>query len=109
MSNTVIARGRSPRSILAAFLGCLSFVLSCGRGSAADSGVGLSGLATRFDSTADTVYARVEGPVPATAARRLIEELRIAPEADDTSLFTEVFEFDVDPAGRFLVYDRRIV
>jgi len=84
----------------------LGLLVSCQRGPAADSGAGLAGLATRFDSTADTVYARVEGAVPATAARRLIEELRIAPEADDTSLFTEVSEFDVDPAGRFLVYDR---
>jgi hypothetical protein len=82
---------------------CLGLLASCQRGPAADSD---AGLATRFDSTADTVYARVEGAVPATAARRLIEELRIAPEADDTSLFTEVSEFDVDPAGRFLVYDR---
>lgn len=86
--------------LVAALLG------ACQRGTAADRGAGLAGLATRFDSTADTVYARVEGAVPATAARRLIEELRIAPEADDTSLFTEVFEFDVDPAGRVLVYDR---
>ena len=84
----------------------LGLLVSCQRGPAADSGAGLAGLATRFDSTADTVYARVEGAVPATAVRRLIEELRIAPEADDTSLFTEVSEFDVDPAGRFLVYDR---
>jgi hypothetical protein len=84
----------------------LGLLASCQRGPAADSSAGLAGLATRFDSTADTVYARVEGAVPAPAARRLIEELRIAPEADDTSLFTEVSEFDVDPAGRFLVYDR---
>jgi hypothetical protein len=85
---------------------CIAVLAACDRGAAADPGAGLAGLATRIDSTADTVFARVEGAVPETAVRRLIEELRIAPEAEDTSLFTEVFEFDVSTSGRFLVYDR---
>lgn len=90
---------------LAAVLLALA-ALSCERGTAADSGAGLAGLATTFDSTADTVYARVQGLVPEAAVRRLVEEMRIAPTAEDTSLFTEVFEFDVARSGRILVYDR---
>lgn len=89
-----------------AALALAALIPSCERGSAADSGAGLAGLATTFDSTADTVYARVRGLVPEAAVRRLVEEMRIAPAAEDTSLFTEVFEFDVDRGGRVLAYDR---
>lgn len=78
---------------------------SCAGAGAAGSGGG-AGLATVIDSTADTVYARVSGEVPPAAIRRLAVELAIAPGADDTSLFTDVFEFDVDGAGRFWVFDR---
>jgi hypothetical protein len=105
-ASTVIARGRSPRSILAAFLLALLAMASCGRGPAADGAAGTAGLATDIDSTADTVFARVRGVLPASAVRRLVEELRIEAASEDTSLFTEVFEFDVAPSGRILVYDR---
>jgi len=44
--------------------------------------------------------------VPAEAIRRLTEELRIAPTAEDTSLFTEVYELQVDQAGRAWVFDQ---
>ena len=93
---------RASIALLAIAVAALS---SCERGTAADSGAGKAGLATTFDSTADTVYARVQGLVPETAVRRLIEVMRIAPAAEDTSLFTEVYEFDVDRRGRVLVYD----
>ncbi len=59
-----------------------------------------------FDTTADSIIAHVAGNVPAGAVRHLIEELRIAPAAEDTSLFTNVDEVDVDQAGRLWVYDR---
>ncbi len=95
-------RAGNPLLVMAALVA----LSSCERGSAAKSGAGLAGLATTFDSTADTVFARVQGLVPETAVRRLIEVMRIAPAAEDTSLFTEVFEFDVAPSGRILVYDR---
>lgn len=65
-----------------------------------------AGLATVFDSTGDSVVARTDGAVPAAAVRRLVVELRIAPAEEDTSLFTEVSEFDVDRAGRLWVFDR---
>lgn len=65
-----------------------------------------SGLATMIDSTADTVFARVSGAVPEAAIRHLVVEVAIAPDADDTSLFTDVSEFDVDRDGRFWVFDR---
>ncbi|HSA56710.1 MAG TPA: 6-bladed beta-propeller [Gemmatimonadaceae bacterium] len=64
-----------------------------------------AGLITVFDSTADSIVARVDGEVATTAVRRLVEEMRIAPAMDDTSLFTNVFEFDVDVADRIWVYD----
>jgi hypothetical protein len=68
---------------------------------------GAGGLRTAFDSTvADTVVARTAGAVPATLVRSLTEELRIAPTADDTTLFGETFEFDVARDGRIYVYDQ---
>jgi hypothetical protein len=83
----------------------LSIAIACSeagtpRGSAA------AGLATVFDSTGDSIVARVEGDVPDGARRTLAEELRIAPTADDTALFLAVDEFDVDAADRLWVFDR---
>jgi hypothetical protein len=83
---------------------CALLLTACGRSSLAGSG-GDAGLATSYDSTADTVFANVRGTVPEAAIRRLIEVLRVAPGIDDTTLFTEVSEFDVDRAGRLWVYD----
>ena len=72
-----------------------------------DSGSGAAaGLETVFDSTGDSLIARVEGEVPEAALKRLVEEVRIAPAVDDTSLFTDVNEFEVDVAGRLWIYDR---
>ncbi|MBX3175411.1 MAG: hypothetical protein KF709_13430 [Gemmatimonadaceae bacterium] len=86
---------------LAGWLGVL-LLTACGGGTAASRA-----LVTVFDSTrADTVVARTAGEVPAERVRQLVEELRIAPEADDTSLFADVFEFDVTPDGRLLVFDQ---
>jgi hypothetical protein len=79
---------------------------ACGPSGPRAASAGTAGLETVFDSTADTVIARVQGEVPERTLRTLVEELRIAPVADDTSLFTEVFEFDVDRAGRFWVFDQ---
>lgn len=84
----------------ATFLGLL---VACG-GQEPASGAA-AGLVTVFDSTADTVRARVSGAVPPAAIRRLVPELAIAPDIDDVSLFTNVSEFDVDRRGRFWVYD----
>lgn len=64
-------------------------------------------LVTVFDSThADTLVARTTGAVPRDLVRRVREELRIAPAAEDTSLFAEVSEFDVAPDGRLYVFDQ---
>ncbi len=60
---------------------------------------------TAIDSLGDTVVAITTGDVPAAFEHRLVEELRIAPAIDDTSLFTRLFEFDVDAAGRIWAYD----
>lgn len=83
----------------------LVVLAACSSGGTSGAG-GAAGLATRVDSTGDSVVARVEGEVPTAALRRLTEELRIAPGADDTTLFTDVSDFEVDPAGRFWVFDR---
>lgn len=66
---------------------------------------GSAGLDTVIDSTGDTVIARVTGRVAAGSVRHLTEEVRIAPGIDDTTLFTEVREVDVDRRGRMWVYD----
>lgn len=89
------------RSFPAALI--LAMTLACAGGEGASGGS--AGLATVFDSTADTVVARVSGEVPAAAVRRLVPEVAIAPGIDDVSLFTNVFEFDVDRQGRFWVFD----
>lgn len=65
-----------------------------------------AGLETVFDSSrTDSVIARTAGAVPAERMRRVVDELRIAPEADDTTLFAEVSEFDVGLAGQLYVFE----
>ncbi|MGE0354195.1 MAG: 6-bladed beta-propeller [Gemmatimonadales bacterium] len=63
-------------------------------------------LHTVIDSTGDTIVARTEGDVAPGRRHTLQAEVTIAPAADDTSLFTEVYDFEVDRAGRFWVFDR---
>jgi hypothetical protein len=63
-------------------------------------------LATVFDSTRDTIVARIAGAVPASAIKRLVTEMRVKPGIDDTALFTDAQEFDVDRGGRVWVFDR---
>lgn len=75
--------------------------------SAACGGSGRAGdaIATSIDSTGDSVVVTITGEVPAAAVRHLVPEVVIAPGIDDTTLFTNVGEFDVDETGRFWVYD----
>ena len=89
----------------AAFL--LLFV-SCGDAAARDGGPSAAGLTTVFDSTSasDSIIARTGGTVHPTMVRSVVEELRIAPTANDTSLFADVSEFEVGRDGRLFVYDR---
>ncbi len=69
---------------------------------------GSAGLVTEFDSTSspDTIIARTSGAVSPDVVRHTVEVMRIAPAADDTSLFTAISEFVVAPDGRLFVYDR---
>jgi hypothetical protein len=60
---------------------------------------------TEVDSTGDTVVVRVVGDVPANAVRTLVEEVRIAPGVEDTSLFTKATHVAVDRADRAWVFD----
>jgi 6-bladed beta-propeller len=78
---------------------------ACSAGTDASGGTDPSGLVTVFDTTADSIIARVSGDVPPGAVRKLADEVRIAPSVDDTSLFTNVEEVDVDQASRLWVYD----
>ena len=73
---------------------------------AACSGPPAGTLARTIDSTGDTVVVRFSGSVPEGAIHPLVEELRIAPASQDTSLFAEVGDFEVDRAGGLWVYDR---
>lgn len=86
-------------------LAVLGGAAACGT-AAGDRASDPAGLPTAIDSTADTVRAQVVGGVPPGAVRRLVTEVAIAPDADDTSLFTEVSEFDVGQDGRLWVFDR---
>lgn len=92
----------SPSRVLV--LAALVFLPACGESSS--GGKDPAGLATVFDSTADTIHARVNGDVDTTQLKRLVQELAIAPGVDDTTLFTDVSEFDVDRGGRMWVFDR---
>ena len=83
-------------SLVAALLGCSA---------AENSPRGRSGLVTVFDSTADTITARVDGQVPVSALRAVTIDMRITPAADDTSLFSEVGEVEVDAANRVWLFD----
>ncbi len=78
---------------------------ACSAGTDAKGGADPSGLVTVFDTTGDSIIAHVAGDVPAGAVRHVTEELRIAPGVDDTLLFTQVYDFIVDRAGRMWVYD----
>jgi hypothetical protein len=103
-SMTASERARAARLVPAMVLFAFA-VSACGERTAAVRDA--AGLATVFDSSrTDSVFARVSGMVPEEGMRRLVEELRIAPTADDTSLFSEVFEFDVGTDGRLFVFDR---
>ncbi len=62
-------------------------------------------ISTSVDSTGDSIVVTIRGDVPAAEVRHLVPEVVIAPGIDDTTLFTSVFEFDVDGSGRFWVYD----
>ncbi|MGQ0704139.1 MAG: 6-bladed beta-propeller [Gemmatimonadales bacterium] len=79
-------------------------------GSACQAGAGGSRASPVrvVDSTTDSIIVQVRGPVSEDAVRHLVEEVRIAPTADDTTLFSQVSEFDVDPAGRMWVYDFQV-
>jgi hypothetical protein len=81
-----------------ALLGCFITPLALGAQAPA--------LATKLETTRDTIFARVEGNAPAARIHRLVQELSIAPGADDTTLFTRVNSFKVDGAGRFWVFDQ---
>jgi hypothetical protein len=65
-----------------------------------------AGLTTVFDSTRDTIVARVAGAVPQEMVKHLVMEMRIKPGIDDTTLFTDTQEFEVDRRGNIWVFDR---
>jgi hypothetical protein len=73
----------------------------------ADTDTVSGGLSTEFDTLAgDTILARTAGMPAEASIRRVVDEIRIAPTADDTSLFADVSEFDVGRDGRLYVFDR---
>ena len=64
-----------------------------------------AGLVTVFDSTTDTISARVDGQAPVRSLRTVEIVMRIAPSIDDTSLFSDISDFEIDAANRVWVYD----
>lgn len=83
---------------------CCAFSIACGGDARVEASS--AGLTTVIDSTVpDSLIARTAGAVPDDAVRTVIEELRVQPDADDTSSFSEVYEFDVARDGRLYVFD----
>lgn len=82
----------------------LSLLAACG-GERATTSDDPAGLATTIDSTADSVVALTAGDVPAAAVRTMTQEMAIAPGIEDTTLFTDVRELEVDGQGRMWVFD----
>ncbi|MGE0442728.1 MAG: 6-bladed beta-propeller [Gemmatimonadales bacterium] len=66
----------------------------------------VSSVTTSIDREGDTVEVAIRGTPGPLEAIRAVEEVRIAPASEDTSLFTEVYDFEVDNDGRFWVFDR---
>ena len=85
----------------------MSLIVACGTVAGEAGASGEAGLATVFDSTTspDSIIARSAGMVPPAKIRRLVDEMRIAPSADDTSLFGEVSEVEVGLDGRIYAFD----
>lgn len=74
---------------------------SCGPGAGGNE----AGVMTVINSTADSIIVSTQGSLAPRNRRGLVQDLRIAPAMDDTSLFTAVNSFQVDLSGRFWVYD----
>jgi hypothetical protein len=91
------------RLLAAARCSPVAVVIACSGGE--NKPGGNAGLATVFDSTADTIIARVEGQVPVSSLRTMTAMMQIAPSIDDTSLFAQISEIDVDQANRIWVFD----
>ncbi|MHB1297713.1 MAG: 6-bladed beta-propeller [Gemmatimonadaceae bacterium] len=84
----------------------MTMIVACGSAGGEDGTGGKAGLATVFDSTSpDSIVARTVGTVPPARVRRLVDEMRIAPSADDTSLFGDVSEVEVGLDGRIYAFD----
>ena len=100
--NRIVQSGFADRSLLLRSLLVIGIVACTANES---SPGGTAGLVTVFDSTADTITARVDGQVPVSALRSMTVDMRIAPTVDDTSLFSEISEIEVDAANRVWLFD----
>lgn len=95
----------TPASMRFVFVALLVLAAACA-GSDAGDGPDSSGLETIRDSSrTDSVIVRVAGAVAADRLRSVTEELRIQPDAEDTTLFGETYDFEVGLDGRLFVYD----
>ena len=84
---------------------CCALAISCSSTESAGSESSLAGLATTFDSTGDTIVARVAGEVPTAAVRQVAERWRVAATEADTALFSSIEWAKVDLADRTWAYD----
>ncbi len=81
-------------------------LLAAACGGDATSGSGTrAGLVTAFDSTADTIFAVTDGAVAVRFLRTVNTTMRIAPAADDTTLFSDASQFVVDQSERIWLFD----
>ena len=89
------------------FTAALSLTIAAACTAGEDSPGGAAGLVTVFDSTADTIVARIDGQVPVSALRTMEMVMRITPPPDDTTLFAEIGEADIDAANRIWIFDQQ--
>ena len=65
----------------------------------------VAGLPTVFDSTGDTIRARVVGAVDSADIRTLVAEARIAGEIGDGILFADAGDLTLSPSGALALHD----
>lgn len=95
---------RAGRIAMVRFVLLVAFVATIGCGGERSSSG--TALITVFDSTlVDTVIARTTGVVSAEQNRSFVELVRIEPDAEDTTLFADIWEFDVGRDDRIYAFD----
>ncbi len=93
----------TPRSLVLACITAAALLGACGADPA--TGADPAGLPTVFDSTGDTLRARVAGVVDSAAIRGLAAEVRVVGEVGDSIIFGNAGMLTVGAAGDLVMFD----